>query len=599
MKNILFKAIAVLTLSLSTAWMVSATKSMGTDSPERIVVAYVTSWSDVMPDPALITHINYAFGHVNDTFDGVRIDKESRLRSIVRLKEEAPELKVCLSIGGWGSGRFSEMAATPETRKSFADDCARVVSEFDLDGIDMDWEYPTSSAAGISSSPDDTKNFTLLIKELRSAIGQEKLLTMASPSNARFVDFPEVIPYLDFVNVMAYDMGRPPRHNAPLYLEDSKGNRSPIARGSADKAVRNHLDAGIPAEKLTLGMPIYGHGSPEYGDYVDFKNLTSPQEGHKEIWDDIAKVPYYADSEGNLKLGYDNVRSIALKCEYIKEKGLLGGMYWEYSCDNEAGDLVRTIAAHLLPSGLVSAQAVRKASYAGNVKRFKALLYYSDNVEEAHSQFSNQAIEFFKKLTVGEGWTLDVSKDVLPDLSGYDIVIMPDVAPRSASDRSRFQEYMENGGGWLGFHAAGYNDASTNWKWFRDFLGGVSFLCNTWPPQPALINVEGHSHPVTKNLPARYVAPSTEYYQWKPDPRANPDLRILASLAPENFPMGLKDVVYGGDSPVVWTNVNYRMVYINMGHGDETFDDATQNLLFVNALRWIVSRSPGGDPFKR
>ena len=183
-------------------------------------------------------------------------------------------------------------------------------------------------------------------------------------------------------------------------------------------------------------------------------------------------------------------------------------------------------------------------------------------------------------------------EEMNPDLTGYDIVIMPDVAPGSSSDRERFKEYMENGGGWLGFHGAGYNDASTGWDWFKNFLGGFSFLCNTWPPQPALVEVEGFDHPVTKNLPARYVAPASEFYQWQPDPRSNPDLRILASLARENFPMGLKDIVFGGDFPVVWTNTKYRMVYINMGHGDETFTDATQNLLFINALRWLAFHKP-------
>jgi chitinase len=569
--------------------------------PSRIVVAYVTSNPTVMPDPSRMTHINYAFGHVNDTFNGVRINNESRLHSITALKKDAPWLKVCLSIGGWGSGRFSEMAATDENRKAFAADCARVVAEFDLDGIDLDWEYPTSSAAGISSSPDDTKNFTILVKEIRKAIGPRKLLTMASPSNARFVDFPNVLPYMDFINVMAYDMGRPPRHNAALYRQDEAGNVSPFARGSADRAIQAHLDAGIPKEKLTLGMPLYGHGDRKnYNDYVDFKDMAAPKEGLTEHWDEIARVPYYADAEGKLVLSFDNVRSITEKCQYIKDKGLLGGMYWEYICDNASGDLTRTIANQLLPKRIVSAQAVRKASYAGKEKRFRALLYYSDKVEEAHSQFANQAVQFFKKLTVGDGWTLDVAKDKLPsDLSAYDVVIMPDVAPGSKSDRARFQEYMENGGGWLGFHGAGYNDASTGWDWFRDFLGGVSFLCNTWPPQPALIDVDGFDHPVTRNLPSRYVAPSTEYYQWQPDPRSNPDIVVLASLARENFPMGLKDVVFGGDFPVVWTNTNYRMVYINMGHGDESFTDATQNLLFINALRWVVSRSPKGDPFQK
>ena len=96
-----------------------------------------------------MTHINYAFGHVNESFDGVRIDNEERLKQIVDLKKQNPELKVLLSVGGWGSGRFSEMAANDEYRRAFAADCDRVVKEFALDGIDIDWEYPTSSMANI------------------------------------------------------------------------------------------------------------------------------------------------------------------------------------------------------------------------------------------------------------------------------------------------------------------------------------------------------------------------------------------------------------------------------------------------------------------
>ena len=246
----------------------------------------------------------------------------------------------------------------------------------------------------------------------------------------------------------------------------------------------------------------------------------------------------------------------------------------------------------------ISATAVRPASYAGNTPRFQALLYYSDAVEEAHQQFTHQSMEFFHKLTYGEGWILDVSTSLEGDLSGYDVIIMPDVSPSSPRERQLFEQYMENGGGWLGFHAAGYNDLSTEWDWFRDFLGGVRFLCNTWP-QPGLVDIETHDHDVTRNLPDAYVAPATEFYQWQPDPRSNPSVKVLASLSPKNFPMGLKDVVFGGDFPVVWTNTDYRMVYINMGHGDECFSDATQNLLFVNALRWVVSRSPKGNPFER
>ncbi|MBR1407088.1 MAG: ThuA domain-containing protein, partial [Bacteroidales bacterium] len=130
-------------------------------------------------------------------------------------------------------------------------------------------------------------------------------------------------------------------------------------------------------------------------------------------------------------------------------------------------------------STFVSAADVRPASYAGKTPRFKALLYYSDYVEEAHRDFSHQAIEFFHRLTYGEGWIMDVGTSLLEhgDLSQYDVIIMPDVAPSSPADQAAFQEYMENGGGWLGYHAAGYNDQSLKWTWFRDFLGGVRFLC--------------------------------------------------------------------------------------------------------------------------
>ena len=99
---------------------------------EPVVVAYVTSWTRVVPDPTVMTHINYAFGHVNEQFNGVRIDNEQRLRDIIRLKERNRKLHVMLSIGGWGSGRFSEMAASDENRMAFARDCRRLCDELGL-----------------------------------------------------------------------------------------------------------------------------------------------------------------------------------------------------------------------------------------------------------------------------------------------------------------------------------------------------------------------------------------------------------------------------------------------------------------------------------
>lgn len=309
---------------------------------QKVIVAYVTSWSKSVPDPTYMTHINYAFGHVNNSFDGVRIDNEDRLKQIITLKKQAPKLKVLLSIGGWGSGRFSEMADDENNRLKFAADCQRVVKEFDLDGIDIDWEYPTSSLAEISSSPADTKNFTLLMENIRTAIGDRKLLTLASAASADFIDFKAIDSYMDFINIMAYDMGSAPFHHAALF--PSKNTKS----NTSSEAIKKHIEAGVPVNKLVLGVPFYGRGGkggiPNFIDYQKIEQL----EGYLIKWDEEAQVPYLTNSSGDFLCGFDNPRSLIIKCQYINSQGLLGGMYWDYDGDNENGDLRKTLYKELL-----------------------------------------------------------------------------------------------------------------------------------------------------------------------------------------------------------------------------------------------------------
>ena len=292
-----------------------------------------------MPDPFTMTHINYAFGHVNDTFDGVRIDNPRRLKSIVELKSVNPELNVMLSVGGWGSGRFSEMAADDARRLSFAQDCLKAVEEFGLDGIDIDWEYPTSDAAGISSSPDDRENFNLLMRDLRAVLGKDRLLTLASSAYAEYIDFFACEKYLDFVNIMTYDMADAPYHHAALYASEN-------TKGCCDGAVKAHVEAGVPIEKLVLGVPFYGRGGTTMSKFIDFRNLDGSEE-YVEMWDEVAQAPYLADKEGNLLLGYDTPRSLVIKCDYIKANGLLGVMYWDYAGDTPEAELSTCLAKEM------------------------------------------------------------------------------------------------------------------------------------------------------------------------------------------------------------------------------------------------------------
>ena len=310
---------------------------------ERYVVAYVASWTtQELPDPTLMTHINYAFGHVTDSFDGVRIQNPDFLRKVVGLKVQNPKLRVVLSVGGWTSGNFSEMAATKKTRRAFAKDCRRVVDEYGLDGIDIDWEYPTSNAAGISCSPDDTDNFTLLMRDLRAALGNDRLLTIATVADAKYINLRDCIDYLDFVNIMAYDVANPPKHHTTLYRSELSG------RITVEEAVEAHLKAGVPKEKLLLGMPLYGrgdHSNPTLDKFVKTGNTAGK---YFRRWDDVGKVPYLVDESEQLVWAYDNAVSLAYKCRFIIEKDLRGGMYWECTEDTPLQEGMRTIHMWLM-----------------------------------------------------------------------------------------------------------------------------------------------------------------------------------------------------------------------------------------------------------
>lgn len=270
---------------------------------------------------------------------------------------------------------------------------------------------------------------------------------------------------------------------------------------------------------------------------------------------------------------------------------------------NKTSRLLLLMVLVLFPFSVV---AQTNGEYAANYAqrpRFKALLVYNPHAEEAHVQFAKQAITFFHKLTYGEGYilhqTTDLGRFPYDSLKQYNVLIMINATPNGQKQREAFERYMENGGGWMGFHAAAYNDKNTHWPWLNDFLGCGPFYCNNWPPQAALLEVDTQDHPVTKNLPKEFVTAPSEFYQWNPSPRKNPNVKILASISQKNYPFGIKDVVKFGDFPVVWTNTKYRMIYLNMGHGDEGFMDATQNLLVTNAFRWVVSQDPQGDPFKK
>lgn len=223
------------------------------------------------------------------------------------------------------------------------------------------------------------------------------------------------------------------------------------------------------------------------------------------------------------------------------------------------------------------------------------LALYSTDVEGDHVDFARQALTFLDTFAKANNVTVTPStnwNDLNPTtLANVQLVLWLDDFPHTPVQRAAFETYMEHGGAWLGFHIAAYNDSGTDWPWFLRFLGGGVFETNSWPPLPATLIVDASTHPVTRGLPHQFTAPANEWYIWQPSPRANPDVDVLLTLSPANYPLGFKDVLTAGDLPVVWTNKRYKMLYMNMGHGDKIFTSPTQNQLIENSLRWLLARA--------
>jgi chitinase len=243
------------------------------------------------------------------------------------------------------------------------------IHRYDLDGLDIDWEYPGMTGAGHRFRKEDGHNFTLLLKELREQFDKEasrthrKLyLTIAAGASNDYLEHTEmkqVQQYVDTVNLMAYDYVEPgdeplTGHHAPLFTTPAD-----VRKYSADDSVRAFEQAGVPAEKILLGVPFYGHvwgdvadrnhgllqaGKPVPKAYAPYSAITANMlgNGYVRYWDPIASAPYLYNSEKHIFVSYEDTESLAAKCRYILDRKLGGVMFWDYEGDS-AGALLGTI----------------------------------------------------------------------------------------------------------------------------------------------------------------------------------------------------------------------------------------------------------------
>lgn len=344
------------------------------------VIAYVFSPGAVLQpnqiDPHSVTRINYAFANIQDgrVVLGHPYDS-ANLALLTSLRKENPSLTILISVGGWlWSGGFSDAALTEQSREHFIQSAVDFIGLYDLDGLDIDWEYPGLPGAGHAFRSADGQNFTILLKELRGKFdsaatktGRRLLLTIAAGAEDDYLahmEMAESQKYLDTVNLMAYDYYEPGSgsmtgHHAPLFT-----NPGDPLKVSADTSVRAFEKAGVPAQKLVLGVPFYGHmwgevadrnhglyqpGKPIPNAYAPFSLIDSSMlnQGFTRYWDSVSSVPYLYSPEKQVFVSYEDVESVSAKCRYVLVKKLGGMMFWSYSNDSE-GKLLKAIDGVLL-----------------------------------------------------------------------------------------------------------------------------------------------------------------------------------------------------------------------------------------------------------
>lgn len=349
----------------------------GADAATPVVAAYVFPQNALLQpdqiDAHPLTRINYAFARIKDgrMVEGFATDP-SNLALVTALRQGNPGLAVLISVGGWTwSDGFSDAALTAQSRATFIDSVMDFLNRYDLDGLDVDWEYPGQVGAGNRFRSQDKQNFTLLLKDLRVRMKEETkkthrrlYLTIAAGASDDYLAHTQMARaqrYVDAVNLMAYDYYSPSSdavtgNHAPLLADpdDPQG-------ASVDASVRAFEKAGVPAAKILLGIPFYGRmwgdvpdvrhglfqpGKPAPGGDLPYSAIkaTLLDAGFTRFWDASAQVPYLYNAETRQFVSYEDAESAAGKCRYALRQHLQGVMFWSYLND-PSGELLQAIAS--------------------------------------------------------------------------------------------------------------------------------------------------------------------------------------------------------------------------------------------------------------
>lgn len=247
-------------------------------------------------------------------------------------------------------------------------------------------------------------------------------------------------------------------------------------------------------------------------------------------------------------------------------------------------------------------------------EHIRVIGFFTARQDLAHISFVHEANNWLDSVGRESNFEYDSTNDwdnLNADyLQDYDVVLFLDTRPDSASQREAFEKYMNEGGSWLGFHFSAFaltpSAYPQNWDWYHnEFLGSGQYMSNTWRPTSAMLRVE-NNHPVLAGIPATFPSAPNEWYRWEKDLRSNKNIAILLAIDSSSFPLGTgpkqHEIWRNGYFPVAWTNNNYNMIYMNMGHNDmdyehktnaqlsSTFSSREENKFIINAIKWLAKK---------
>jgi len=320
----------------------------------RNVVCYWMPGSTASVNPNICTHVIFSF--LGITADGsltylwrTAAQVTTLLQGLVALKAQNPNLRALVAIGGYNADLITPwytLAASSTARQNFARNIQQFIITHNLDGVDIDWEYPNYDG----NRPEDKQNFVYLLQDLRTGISPQYLLTTAIGAGAwrtnLSYDIPSIFHLCDFVNLMTYDMhgGWEPRTGIHGAMYRGPNDQTDA---NADFAVQYLIGFGIARYKLIMGIPAYGIGftlnnstangvgaAADSGGYYEFYQQMClwANAGWNQRFEEAQMVPYMF--QGDQWFGYDNVRSVEHKSNYINTQALGGAMFWELTAED-------------------------------------------------------------------------------------------------------------------------------------------------------------------------------------------------------------------------------------------------------------------------